>query len=81
MKPRKENFPKRNRLIAALSKGVVVVESKRKSGTMITVEHALNLGKDIFCVPDQAINDSGCNYLIKMGANLVENANDIIDLL
>lgn len=81
MKPRKENFPKRNRLIAALSKGVVVVESKRKSGTMITVEHALNLGKDIFCVPDQAINDSGCNYLIKMGANLVENANDIMDLL
>lgn len=81
VKPNKENFPKRNRLIAALSKGIVVIESKKKSGTMITVEYALNLGKEIFCVPDLAINNSGCNQLIKMGANLVENANDICEML
>lgn len=80
-KPKKENFPRRNRLIAALSKGIVVIESKKKSGTMITVEHALNLGKEIFCVPDLAINNSGCNQLIKMGAVLVENASDICEML
>ena len=81
IKPKKEYFPKRNRLIAALSSGVVVVESKIKSGTMITVEYALNLGKDIFCVPNLANCDSGCNYLIKMGAFLVENAHDISEML
>ena len=48
---------------------------------MITVEHALNLGKEIFCVPDLAINNSGCNQLIKMGAVLVENASDICEML
>ena len=48
---------------------------------MITVEHALNLGREIFCVPNLATLDSGCNHLIKMGASLVENANDIHEML
>lgn len=81
VKPRKEHFPMRNRLIAAICKAVVVVESSKRSGSMITVEYALNMGKDIFCVPSEALKDSGCNYLIKNGAKLVETANDILEEL
>ncbi len=81
VKPKKSNFPMRNRLIAAICKALVVVESSKKSGSMITVEYALNMGKDIFCVPSEAIKESGCNYLIKNGAKLVENAYDILEEL
>ena len=80
-KPQKNNFPARNRIIAALCDGLLVIEAKRKSGTMITVNEALNLGKDIMCVPNKAMENSGCNYLIKNGAYLVENAKDIIEIL
>ena len=50
-KPEGYHFPRRNRLIAALAKGIVVTEAKQKSGTLTTVEHGLDLGKDIFAVP------------------------------
>ncbi len=80
-KPIKENFPNRNRIIAALCDGVLVIESKKRSGTMITVNEALNLGKDIMCVPTRANENSGCNYLIKNGAHLVENGFDVIEIL
>lgn len=74
----KENFPKRNRIVAGLSDSILVTEAKNKSGAMITVNRALEMGKDIFCVPDLINNDSGCNTLIKEGAKLVENINDIL---
>lgn len=79
--PIKDNFPNRNRIIAGLSEGIVVVEAKEKSGTMNTVSHALEDGKQIFCVPERYDAKSGCNKLIKEGAKLVENANDILDEL
>lgn len=78
VEPKAEHYPLRNRLIAALSKAIVVTEAKIRSGTMITVRYGLEYGKDIFCVPYNAYHESGCNMLIKQGACLIENANDII---
>lgn len=77
----KDTFPRRNRIISGISSGVVVVEAKMKSGTMITATHALEQGKEIACFPALAIENSGCNHLIKNGATLVENAEDIYLLL
>ena len=79
--PDKENFPNRNRIISALSEGVVVIESKEKSGTMNTVSHALENGKQVFCVPERINYGSGCNKLIKEGAKLIESAKDILEEL
>lgn len=79
--PEKSNFPSRNRIIAGLCEGIVIIEAKEKSGTMNTVYHALEDGKQIFCVPDRINENSGCNKLIKEGAKLVESAKDIIDEL
>ncbi|MDD3383454.1 MAG: DNA-processing protein DprA [Bacilli bacterium] len=78
-KPIKSNFPYRNRLIAALCKGILVVESKIKSGTMITVRYGLSYNKEVFCVPNVANVDSGCNLLIKQGAKLTEKVSDILE--
>ena len=75
--PRPNNFPARNRIIAALSQGVVVVEAGKRSGALITVRHALQLGQEIYCVPERAGYDSGCNMLIKDGARLLESADEI----
>jgi len=80
-RPEAYQFPRRNRIIAALSRGIVVTEAKQKSGTLITVEHGLNLGKEIFAVPGR-IDDTlseGCNQLIKAGAKLVMQPSDILD--
>lgn len=81
VKPNRMNFPKRNRIIAALCDALLVIEANKKSGTMITVNEALNLGKDIMCVPNRVDEDSGCNELIKNGAYLVENAYDVLEIL
>ena len=78
--PSKEKFPSRNRILAGLSDRVLVVEAKLKSGTMITVGCALNQGKDVMCVPSRADIESGCNYLLKQGAFLVENGQDVLNL-
>lgn len=79
--PSKHHFPNRNRLIAALSNGVLITEAKSNSGTLTTVRHGLNYGKDIFCIPYPINHDSACNQLIKQGAKLVESINDILEEL
>ncbi len=79
IKPLKENFPRRNRIISALSDGVVVVEAKRKSGTMITVDYALEQGKEVYVVPGNidSLNSEGTNELIKQGAIIVTSYKDV----
>lgn len=79
--PSKYTFPERNRLISGLSLGIVVVEAAGKSGTSITVECALDQGKDVYSVPGSILSPQslGPNRLIKQGAKPVTFVQDIID--
>ncbi len=79
--PRKEYFPMRNRIISALSNGVLVTSAKSRSGTKITVRYALEQGKTIFSIPYSIFEDSYCNELIKEGAIPVLSGQDIIDFM
>lgn len=81
IQPRKEYFPLRNRIISALSDGVLVTSAKNKSGTKITVNYALEQGKNIFTIPYPIFEESYCNQLIKQGAIPVVSSEDIIDFL
>ncbi len=76
--PKSERFPIRNRLIAMFSKGILITESKIKSGTSITASYGLEYGKEVMCLPSSDYDDSGCNRFIKAGASLVENAEDVL---
>lgn len=80
-KPTRYSFPQRNRLIAAWSLGTLIIESPKKSGSMITAKQALDLGKHIFAVPGAIDhpNSAGCHDLIRNGATLVTCAEDIIE--
>lgn len=78
-KPDKMKFPARNRIISGISSGIIVIEAKEKSGTLITVDFALEQGRDVFVVPGNinSINSVGTNDLIKQGARLVTTYEDI----
>lgn len=80
-KPLKENFPKRNRIVTAISEGILVIEAGYRSGTSITVNNAKNQGKNVFALPGKL--DScvgiGVNKMIKNGAILTTNIEDILE--
>ena len=77
------HFPVRNRIIAGLSDGILVVEAKEKSGTLITVDSGLEQGKDIYALPGKITDQLsiGCNRLIQNGAKLVQSSSEIIEEL
>lgn len=80
-KPDKKNFPERNRIISGLSDGVIVIEAKERSGSLITVDFALEQGKDVYAVPGNitSLNSVGTNQIIKEGAKVVTNVSDILE--
>lgn len=81
--PMKQNFPHRNRLISALADGIIVVEAAERSGTLITVDRGLEQGKDIFAIPGRIgdRNSEGCLNLIRQGAYLVTEPEQILEEL
>lgn len=81
--PLKQNFPARNRIIAGLSLGTLVVESRFPGGSLITAQHALEEGREVFAIPGPITGaaSEGTNKLIQDGAHAVTSADDILDIL
>ena len=81
--PTRSAFPRRNRVIAALARGVIVVEAGGRSGALNTADHALDLGREVLAVPGR-IDDpgaAGCLRLLRQGAGLVAGVQDVFDAL
>lgn len=83
VEPNSENFPKRNRIVSGLSKGVLVIEAVYRSGTSITAKLGQSQGRKVFCIPSnlERKNGVGTNQLIKEGASLVTNIDDILNAI
>lgn len=83
LQPQARHFPTRNRIISGLAQAVIVVEAAGKSGSLITARNALDQGRDVFAVPGHPFDARawGCNMLIRDGAPLVRNAQDIVDAI
>ncbi len=81
--PQGRHFPARNRIVAGLSRAVVVVEAATRSGSLITARAALEAGREVLAVPGHPFDAraGGCNVLIRDGATLVRGAQDVLDLV
>ena len=81
--PRARHFPYRNRIIAGISAGTVVVEAAPKSGSLITARLAAEAGREVMAIPGSPLDprSRGCNQLIREGATLVQNAEEIAELV
>ncbi|RIA47424.1 DNA-processing protein DprA [Dichotomicrobium thermohalophilum] len=82
-KPRGVDFPRRNRIISGMASGVLVVEAARRSGSMVTARHAGEQGRDVMAVPGHPLDPraEGPNALLKDGAALIRNADDVLEAL